>query len=125
MKLLINKDNIALTYGVDIQKKESPDEPSILKWKITEGLYELDFGQQVIDIDETMIPEDFEPYKYIYKDREFTEYTSPEAKTSKSLEELHAENEQLKTQVEIHALDQAETELDIDERLCNLELGLA
>lgn len=126
----------SITFGV-WEELDMINGISVCKWKFEDEdenttMYALDGsldaaindGEPVFHVVEVeSIPDDCFTDKYLYVDGEFIDnpdYVEP----PKTLEELQEENEQLKKQIETHKIEQALTELDIDERLINIELGL-
>ena len=93
------------------------------KWKLDNGYV---IGNNLTTVNLDNVPIEIMPMKHYYINGEFMNnpnYTSPNEQEL-NIQDLKEENSLLKAQVEEHELNQAETELDIDERLCNLELGL-
>lgn len=111
MKLLLDSRKLILAIDEVIEFCIFED---MQKWKVGSNAYYIDNGftsEEVLDI-----PIDVTPLKYFYIDGEFV--LNPN--WNNTPEEIKTINENIDTLV----LQRAEAELEIDERLTMLELGL-
>lgn len=111
MKLLLDSRKLIIAIGEDISFVMHE---GVEKWKVSNSLYYIDEGYTIAEIAE--LPLDVTQGKYFYIDNQFI--LNPN--WNNSVEDI----QELNNRINEVLIKKAESELEIDERLTKIELGL-